>query len=276
MPTRPVTRRAAKVAAPALVAVGLALTAAFGGFKTARPEPPQRYAVGETIDQSWFHTEVVRAYVGQASGQKDGIPALHVELRVENMTDEPSYSDPILTLGSRKGTAFVTKDWKHSKCMTVVADGKSRDLLGALVKRASGLNSYELPPHVPVTLDTQWTMFTYGERPRDIEVSLTGYERNETQFYDIPRYWTAIEQQQDRSVGGGVKDAKPRMIATVRVPLGASGFKPHPPKPTPTPTPSVTPTHRPTAKPGKPTAKPTPKPTRNHTKRPHHKHRRPR
>lgn len=272
MPTRPVTRRAVTVAAPALVAVGLALTAAFGGFQTAPPEPPQRYGVGQTIDQSWFHTQVVGAYVGQASGQQPGIPALHVELRVENMTDEPTYSDPILTLGAAKGTAFITKDWKHSPCMIVVADGKRRDLIGAQVRRASGLNSYDLPPHQPVTLDTQWMMFTYGERPRDIEVSLTGYERNDTEFYDIPRYWTPIEQQQSRSVGGGIKDTKPRMIATVRVPLGASSFHPHPPKPTHTPTPAVSPTHRPTATPGKPTTRPTPKPSAS----PRHKHRRPR
>lgn len=272
MPTRPVTRRAAKVAAPGLVAVALALTAAFGGFQTAPPRPPQRYDVGQVIDQHWFHTEVQRAYVGQAAGQKPGIPALHVVLRVENVTNTPTYSDPILTLGSAKGTAFITKDWKHSKCMTVVADGKSRDLLGAQVKRASGVTSYELPPHVPVTLDTQWAMFTYGEKPRDIQVSLTGYERNETEFYDIPRYWTALQQDEAPSVGGGIQDAKPRMIATVRVPLGASGFKPHPPKPTP----SATPAHSPTATPGTPTAKPSGKPTRKPTKRPHHKHGRPR
>lgn len=253
MPARPVTRGAAKAAAPSVVAVALALTAAFGGFKTAPPEPPKRYAVGQVIDQHWFHTQVVKAYVGQASGQKPGIPALHVQLRVENVTGEATYQDPIITLGAAKQVAFLTKMWKHSPSMLVVVDGKSRTFLASTVKRISGTDKYDLPPHIPVTMDTEWEMFRYGEKPGDIQVSLTGFQRQAGDFYDIPAYWSVIPKPEPQNPAGGLQDEKPKMIATVHVPLSPSGFRPHPPQ----------------AK--KPKPKPSKKPEKKHKRR----HRRP-
>ena len=229
MPARPVTTRAAKVAVPGVVAIVLALTAAFGGFKTAPPEPPKRYAVGQVIDQTLFHTQVMRAYVAQASGQEPGIPALHVELRVENMSDQTTYQDPIITLGAAKDVAFLQKMWRHSPSMLVYADGKRRTFLGSQVKRVSGTDTYDVPPHIPVRIDTEWEMFKYGEKPGNIQVSVTGFHKTGGDFYDIPAYWAVIAQPQDPDPAGGLQDDKPKMIANVHLPLSASGFKPHPP-----------------------------------------------
>jgi hypothetical protein len=240
------------VAVPGLVAVALSLTAAFGGFTTAKEPPPERYAVGQVIDQTWFHTQVMRAYVAQADGQKPGIPALHVELRVVNMTNDSTYQDPIITLGAAKQTSMLRTDWQHSASMNVYADGKRRGFLASQVKRPSGTDTYTLPPHIPVIMDTQWEMYTYGEKPGNIQVSVTGFQRQDKAFFDIPRYWTVIAEPEKRGISG-LQDEKPKMIATVPVPLSPSGFKPHPP---------VT----------KHKHKPKPKPPRKR----HHKHRKPR
>ena len=229
MPARPMTRRAAKVAVPGVVAIAMALTAAFGGFKTAPPQPPERYAVGQVIDQTLFHTQVMRAYVGQASGQKPGIPALHVQLRVENMSEQTTYQDPLITLGARKDVAFLQKMWEHSPSMLVYADGKKREFLGSQVKRVSGTDTYDVPPRIPVTVDTEWEMYTYGEKPGNIQVSVTGFHKTGGDFYDIPAYWSVIAQPQDPNPANGLQDDKPKMIARVYLPLSPSGFKPHPP-----------------------------------------------
>lgn len=257
MPARPVTVRAAKVAAPGVVAIVLALTAAFGGFQTAPPEPPERYGAGRVIDQTLFHTQVMRAYVAQASGQKPGIPALHVELRVENMSDTTTYQDPLITLGARKEVAFLQKMWQHSPSMLVYADGKRRTFIASQVKRVSGTDAYDVPPHIPVRIDTEWEMFRYGEKPGNIQVSVTGFHKQGGDFYDIPAYWSVIAQPQGNSPAGGLHDEKPKMIATVHLPLSPSGFKPHPP---------VT---------KKPKHKPSKKPKGKHHGKHHRKHRRP-
>lgn len=222
---------------PGVVAVALALTAAFGGFDTAKKQPPERYAVGEVIDQSWFHTQVMRAYIGQASGQKPGIPALHVVLRVVNMTNVSSYQDPIITLGARKQTAFLRSDWEHSASMNVYVDGQRRGFLASQVKRPSNVDTYTLPPHIPVLMDTEWEMHTFGEKPSGIHVQLTGFTFNDRAFFDIPRYWTVIAEPEKPGTTG-LQDEKPKMIADVPLPLSPSGFKPHPPvtkKPKPKP-----------------------------------------
>ena len=218
------------MAVPGVVAIAMAATAAFGGFQTAKPDPPKRYAVGQVIDQTLFHTQVMRAFVGQASGRKPGIPALHVRLRVENVSERTSYQDPIITLGARKQVAFLRKMWRHSPSMLVYADGKRRGFIASQVKRVSGTDTYNVPPHIPVTIDTEWEMYKYGEQPGNIQVSVTGFYKTGGDFYDIPAYWAVIAQPDDGPVGA-LGDTKPKMIATVHVPLSRSGFKPHPPVP---------------------------------------------
>lgn len=249
MPARSVTARAAKVAIPGVVAVTVALTAAFGGFEKAPPLPPERYAPGQVIDQTLFHTQIMRAYIDQATTQKPGIPALHVELRVVNESDQNSYRDPLVTLGSVGATGDLWDEWKRSPTMLVYAGGKSRQLLSAEVRRPSGTDDVNCPPHIPVIVDTEWQMYRYHEKPGNIHVSVTGFYKTGGNFYDIPSYWAPITQPHTSKPTGGLQSAKPKMIATVHLPLSPSAFKPHPPV--------TKKKHKPAKKPG------------------HHKHRKP-
>lgn len=232
MPARSVTARAAKVAVPGVVAVAVALTAAFGGFEKATPQPPKRYAPGQVIDQTLFHTQIMRAYVDQATTQKPGIPALHIQLRVVNESDRTVYRDPLITLSDKSPDLWEA--WKDAPSMLVYADGKRRQFLSAEVKRVSGVNSLDVPPRIPVIVDTEWVMYRYHERPGNIQVSVTGFQRVNKTFYDIPEYWKAIPQP---GTGTGGTDPKPLMIATVHLPLSPSSFKPHHPGEEPKPKP---------------------------------------
>lgn len=224
MPARSVTARAVKVAIPGVVAVAVALTAAFGGFEKAKPLPPKRYAPGQVIDQTLFHTQITRAYVDQATTQKPGIPSLHIQLRVVNESDRTVYRDPLITLSTKSPDLWEA--WKDAPSMLVYADGKRRQFLAAEVKRPSGVNFIDVPPHIPVIVDTEWVMYRYHERPGNIQVSVTGFQRVNKTFYDVPGYWTAIPRP---GTGTGGTDPKPLMIATVHLPLSPSGFKPHHP-----------------------------------------------
>lgn len=224
MPARSVTARAAKVAVPGVVAVTVALTAAFGGFQKAAPRPPKRYAPGQVIDQTLFHTQIMRAYVDQATTQKPGIPALHVELRVVNESDRTVYRDPLVTLGGPARSLDLEEDWKRSPTMLVNADGRSRPFLSAEVEPISQADETDVPPHLPVIVDTEWLMYRYHERPGNIQVSVTGFQKVDKTFYDLPAYWKPIPRP-----GPAGADAKPLMIATVHLPLSPSAFKPHHP-----------------------------------------------
>jgi len=228
MPAKTVTARAAKVAVPGIVAIVVALTAAFGGFQTAKQPPPKRYAPGQVIDQTLFHTQIMRAYVAQASTQKPGIPALHVILRVVNESERPVYRDPLITLGAGSGSPDLWKAWQRSPSMLVYADGKSRQFLSAEVRRPSGTDTFDVQPQIPAIVDTEWLMYRYHEKPGNIQVSVTGFKKVDRTFYDIPRYWDFIPQP---AKNGNTDDAKPKMIATVHLPLSPSTFKPHKPAP---------------------------------------------
>lgn len=217
-PDRPRAGRVLKVAIPGVLGVLVAVTAAFGGFDQASAHHPKSYKPGATIDQHWFHTQVTGAYIAQAGGQQKGIPALYIRLRVRNMTDEPSWKDPIVTLGANPSTSSLIKDWPRSPTMRVAADGHPRRLLGATVHRTSGTGEGSLPPHVPVTVDTQWTLRRLHERPRDITVSLGDFDHTDDPFYDIPGYWTPVADR--RASAGGPAFEKPRMVSTVALHLG--------------------------------------------------------
>lgn len=226
MPARSVTARAVKVAVPGVVAVALALTAAFGGFQKVALPPPKRYAPGQVIDQTLFHTQILRAYIDQATTQKPGIPALHVRLRVVNEDDRTMYRDPLITLGTESGSPELYKAWERSPSMLVYADGKRREFLSADVKRPFGDNFTDVPPRIPVIVDTEWAMYRCGEKPGNIQVSVTGFQKVNKTFYDIPAYWKFIPQP---GTSGAGQNPKPLMIATVHLPLSPSTFKPHPP-----------------------------------------------
>ena len=184
--------------AAAVAAAGVGVSAAFGGLKQARDEPPPQYAAGATLDQGEFLTQFVKAADVTEKSEFGSVKRyLQMTFKVTNQSTETT------TVGFPPRGATRGVGWASSLLSITPAAPRERGA-DAFV-RDHGIESSQLQPGVPATVIVQYELQDGATAPKAVTLNVGTFTF--TQAHAVAgHFWSLVP---------GSGDDKPATAATI-------------------------------------------------------------
>ncbi|ACZ83914.1 hypothetical protein [Streptosporangium roseum] len=201
-------RRPIAVPVAALViATGLGVTAALGGFAEASEEPPTQLGPGSSLDQGEFTTKFVEA---RSLFQRDTFGAgkrfLEIELEVTNKSDEST--------GVGAPPNGKTPGFMFAQSLLKMDPEIKGDAGPTLSVPGEGMPSRQLHPGMTSTVVVRYELPAGDRPPKKIKLDVGVFEEPET--FNIDLGWVLARD-------GDADDAPPKVEAQVTLPVNQGG-----------------------------------------------------
>lgn len=205
------TRRRRPVAVPLaalVIATGLGITAALGGFNEAPDEPPKQLGPGASLDQGQFLTKFVesRTAVQQDVYGGESKRFLEVVMEVTNKGGE--------TTGVGSPTQEKTPGSFFAKSLLKMTPEIKSELGPVVSIPDAGTPSSQLQPGMKSTVVVKYEL-TQGQRPpKKVQFDVGTFELSKG--FILTPHWDLV-------MDGDADDAPPKVVAQVILPVRQGG-----------------------------------------------------
>ncbi|MET8336774.1 hypothetical protein [Streptosporangium canum] len=205
------TSRRRPIAVPVaalVIATGLGITAALGGFAEAAEAPPKQLGPGSSLDQGEFTTKFTEA---RSLFQRDpfdggGKRFLEIELEVTNKSDETT---GVGAPGKGKSPGFM-----FAQSLLKMDPEIGGDLGPTVSVPDEGVPSRQLHPGMTSTVVVRYELPAGDRPPKKIKLDVGVFEEPET--FNIDLGWVLVKD-------GDADDAPPKVAAQVTLPVNQGG-----------------------------------------------------
>ncbi|MCT9934765.1 hypothetical protein N5079_31615 [Planotetraspora sp. A-T 1434] len=202
--------------ASALGAIGLGVTALFGGLKDAPEEPPPKVAQGQVIDQGQFRTQFIKAIDTTEKDDFGGSKRyLELVLKVTNQGDKTTTVGVVPEPGHKvqRVSGFA------GSILRVTPEIKTKYGPDASVL-SYGIKSQQLHPGITTTVVVKYELEPTATAPNAVTVDLGSFVYDKISDRDQTYYWqVAPEGDLPTDAGSEAEAIVPAVAAQVTLPV---------------------------------------------------------